>query len=109
TVGAELQQRLFGPLGLRRTSFDTARAIAGAHAHGYFRFPHEPLADVTSLDPSYAWAAGAVVSTAGDLATFYRALLGGQVLRADLLQTMETTVAVGQASAGYGLGLVRLR
>src|SRR4051794_5105097 len=37
SVGAELQQRIFGPLGLHRTSFDSAPSIAGAHAHGYLR------------------------------------------------------------------------
>jgi D-alanyl-D-alanine carboxypeptidase len=109
TVGAELQQRIFGPLGLRRTSFDTAQAIAGPHAHGYFRLPRQPLIDVTALSPTIAYAAGAIVSTAGDLATFYRALLGGRLLRPDLLAAMETTVSVGQPGAAYGLGLVKLR
>jgi CubicO group peptidase (beta-lactamase class C family) len=36
-LGAELQQRIFAPLRLRATSFDTKPRIAGRHAHGYSR------------------------------------------------------------------------
>jgi D-alanyl-D-alanine carboxypeptidase len=38
------------------------------------------LVDVTAMDTSWGWAAGAMVSTTADLARFYRALLGGQLL-----------------------------
>src|SRR6185312_5258364 len=51
------------------------------------------------------WAAGAIVSTTDDVARFYRALLQGRLLRADLLHEMESTVPVGFRVNGYGLGL----
>ena len=56
------------------------------------------------------WAAGALVSNADDLARFYRALLGGRLLRPDLLRLMETTVAAPQLGPGNacGLGLQRV-
>ena len=78
--------------------------IAGPHAHGYFVLP---LEDVTVGSPSYVWAAGALVSTADDVASFFRALLGGRLLRPDLLRAMETTVA-GTREFSYGLGLERV-
>jgi D-alanyl-D-alanine carboxypeptidase len=107
SLAHELRARLFAPLGLRRTSLPSAPRIAGRHAHGYFL---RPLQDVSVGSPSVDWAAGAVVSTADDLARFFRALLGGRVLGPELLRAMETVVAAGQLGPGqaYGLGLQKL-
>jgi D-alanyl-D-alanine carboxypeptidase len=105
TLQAELSRRLFAPLGLRHSSLATTGRIAGAHAHGYFRMGKAPLRDITPLSPTIAWGAGAIVSTVGDVAQFYRALLQGRVVRPELLQAMETTVPMGPPGEGYGLGL----
>ena len=69
------------------------------------------LVDVTEMDTSWAWAAGAMVSTTADLARFYQALLGGQLLAPELLKQMRTTVDASQPGRGmrYGLGLEVLR
>jgi D-alanyl-D-alanine carboxypeptidase len=90
TIKAQLRKRIFGPLGLRSTLLATSQRIAGAHARGYL-VQGKKLQDVTLVSPSYAWTAGAMVSTASDIARFYRALLGGQLLPPDLLQAMKTT------------------
>ena len=74
--------------------------------HGYFPL-NKRLTDLSVLSPTAAWAAGAIVSTADDVARFYRALLQGRLLRADLLREMETTVPMGLAVERYGLGLWR--
>jgi D-alanyl-D-alanine carboxypeptidase len=102
---SELRRRIYAPLGLRATSLDTVPRIAGPHAHGYFL---RPLEDVTVGSPSYVWAAGALVSTADDVARFFQALLGGRLLRPDLLRAMETTMA-GAREFSYGLGLEKVR
>ena len=102
---SELRRRIFVPLRLRATSLDTVPRIAGSHAHGYFV---GPLEDVTVGSPSYVWAAGALVSTADDVARFFRALLGGRLLRPDLLRAMETTVADAPGFS-YGLGLQKVK
>jgi D-alanyl-D-alanine carboxypeptidase len=109
SLGAQLQQRIFTPLGLRRTTFDTSPRISGRHAHGYFALGKRALRDVSVFSPSFAWAAGAIVSTADDLARFYRALLQGRLLRPDLLDAMKTTVAMGPPRESYGLGLWKTR
>ena len=101
---SELRRRIFVPLRLQATSLDTVPRIAGPHAHGYFV---RPLEDVTVGSPSYVWAAGALVSTADDVARFFRALLGGRLLRPDLLRMMETTV-VDTREFSYGLGLEKV-
>ena len=111
SLTAEMSRRIFQPLGLRASSFDaTASRITGRHAHGYAPIgPGGRVVELNVLSSSLTWAAGALVSTAGDVARFYRALLRGRLLRADLLREMETTVPAGPPGEGYGLGLIETR
>jgi D-alanyl-D-alanine carboxypeptidase len=111
----QLRDRLFRPLGLAHTSFPTTPALPNPHAHSYLTaaeaasigFPRRRL-DVTDVSPSFAWASAAVVSTAEDVARFYRRLLSGQVLAADQLRAMRTTLPAG-GFGEYGLGLTAIR
>ena len=67
-----------------RASLDAARDLAAHCGRTRARLPRQgknQLQDVTLVSPSYAWTAGAIVSTASDIARFYRALLGGRLLR----------------------------
>lgn len=104
-----IEDRIAEPLGLENTVLPTyQRAIPGPHARGYLGLPEGRLLDVTkAFSPSWAWAAGALVSTAPDLTEFYRALLAGELLDPELLAEMKTTVSTGEGSA-YGLGLLSL-
>ena len=87
-VGRQLRERLFRPLGLNDTSFAPGPWPARGDAHG-FRVPsHDGVvsAGATTTDTavysaSWTWAAGAIVSSADDLARFFAALLGGRVLQ----------------------------
>jgi D-alanyl-D-alanine carboxypeptidase len=113
SIGAELQQRIFDPLRLHRTTFETSPEILGAHAHGYTVFGEPPLFDITGLYP-YSGASGAIVSTTREVARFYRALLTGRLLPDRLLRRMQTTIpAVGGdfegQTAGFGLQRFPLR
>jgi D-alanyl-D-alanine carboxypeptidase len=89
SLGAELRQRIFVPLGLRGTTFPATPQIVGPHAHGYFVIGKPPAQDVTAVTPSFVWANGAIVSTADDVAAFYRALLAGKLLAPTMLQAMR--------------------
>jgi D-alanyl-D-alanine carboxypeptidase len=102
-LGEQLQERIFTPLGLTSTSFPITIEIDATFVHGYVSFNGSPLIDVTAaLSPSYAWAAGAIVSNVRDVTTFYRALLTGKLLPAAQLKEME----VPATNAGtYGLGI----
>jgi D-alanyl-D-alanine carboxypeptidase len=104
-IGAEITDRLIRPLGLRQTTYPQAgdKPIRGPHAHGYYAFPGQPVADVTELEPSLLGAAAALISTGPDLTRFVRALLAGKVLRPDLLAQMRTTVPA--EGPDYGLGI----
>jgi D-alanyl-D-alanine carboxypeptidase len=117
TLERELRERIFEPLGLAATSFPNAPAIDGAHAHGYVGWrtlpwlPAGTLVDATTLvSPSIWWAASAIVANADDLARFYAALLGGRLVRADLLAAMRTPSPVTSATLfRYGFGLEQFR
>lgn len=106
SLATELQRRVFDRAGLRSTTFDVRPTIAGRHMHGYYPLAKR-LTDLSVLSPTAAWAAGAITSTAEDVARFYRALLQGRLLRHDLLLEMQKTVPMGQPGESYGLGLWR--
>lgn len=105
------KQRIFQPLGLQHTSYVTPDVtISGVHAHGYLTpdDSSQPLVDATEQTVSWAQSAGAVISTGDDLNRFFSALLTGQLVRADLLQQMESWVPSDSTGLHfYGLGLRR--
>jgi D-alanyl-D-alanine carboxypeptidase len=103
TLGDELEARIFEPLGLDETSFATSTKIAGPHAHGYLA-GEGPLQDVTGVSPSHYWGAGNIVSPATDVARFYDALLGGELLSQESLEAMKTVVEE-EPDLERGLGL----
>jgi D-alanyl-D-alanine carboxypeptidase len=79
--GQLLSTLVFGPAGLRQTSFPTRRiSLPTPFMHGYDVEPGKPPQDVTTfLSPSGAWASGAIISTPADLGAFIRADLGGRL------------------------------
>jgi D-alanyl-D-alanine carboxypeptidase len=110
SLGDELNERIFQPLALSATSFPTAPGNDSWLVHAYIGNATIPtiqgLVDVTPLlNPSWSWAAGALVSNADDLTTFYARLLSGRILRLDLVTAMRT---VTPPAEDYGLGLMRI-
>ena len=129
------QDRLFGPLGMKNTLLpaSTSNTIPEPYSHGYLYgsssyalsdtpYPADLQAaaragtlkpnDDTWQNPSYATAAGGVISTADDLATWMRALVGGKVLGADYQrQWLESPEPQdpgdpGGQKYGYGISLI---
>ncbi|MFC4911842.1 serine hydrolase domain-containing protein [Actinomadura gamaensis] len=110
SLGAELDRRVIRRAGLKHTYFPAAAetAIRGRHPEGYRKVGSDTaLHDVTEIDPSAAWAAGAMVSTTSDLDRFYSLLLRpGRLLKKAQLRQMRTTVPIKGSTARYGLGLI---
>ena len=102
----EISHRILMPLGLRDTSFPLASTqIPGPYAHGYYG-----SLDVTNaVNPSTAWTAGAMISTVGDVARFYRALLTARLLLPAQLRELLATIPVDDTgelfAEHYGLGI----
>ncbi|MFD0417751.1 serine hydrolase domain-containing protein [Streptomyces sp. NPDC127108] len=113
TWHTEVRERLLEPLGLRHTYHpDDSPAIRTPHARGYQRFATAPkLVDVTLLKD--ANASGGLIGTTADLNRFFRALLGGKVLKPAQLKEMKRTVPLNKEfqvpypGARYGLGLMK--
>jgi D-alanyl-D-alanine carboxypeptidase len=101
-----IRDRIVRPLALDSTSAEVLPAIDEPFAHGYLISADGPPLDVTAVSPSHAWAAGSIVSTAHDVAIFYRALLAGKVVRASQLDAMLTPDPA-MAPSEYAMGIVR--
>lgn len=104
----EVQRRILDPLGLESTSSPgTGTTLPDPHAHAYLPAGQGELVDITDSNPSWAGAAGDMVSTNADLNRFYRALLAGELLGPELLAEMKRPVATGAPGMSYGLGLIQ--
>ena len=108
SIGVELKQRIFQPLHLAQTTYPTSKTqLPEPYAHGYFMLEPPTLTDLSAFSPSLSGAAGAIVSTVGDVAGFYRALLSGRVLKPAQLTAMNTTLPEAKGDLvqrmGYGL------
>src|SRR3954447_11185142 len=79
-IADSLRERIFTPAGLPSRSFETGPRIAGPHADGCDTLRGRTLRDISVLDQTWAWTAGAIVSNADDLVRCYRALLQGRLL-----------------------------
>ncbi|OLF18490.1 serine hydrolase domain-containing protein [Actinophytocola xanthii] len=100
-------ERITRPLRLTDTFLATSPRVRPGHVHGY-RPPALTgggYVDTVGWHPSAAGASGALVSTAPDLARFYRALLSGRLLSPALTRELLTTVPVEERDGGYGLGI----
>ncbi|WP_225096081.1 serine hydrolase [Streptomyces sp. CoH27] len=109
SVRTAYEDRIFKPLKLHDTFYvHPETTIPGRYAHGYLTpdTAGEPLVDATVQTVSWAQSAGAIISSARDLDTFYSALLSGRLVSAARLAEMERFSAVN-ATTAYGLGLRR--
>jgi CubicO group peptidase (beta-lactamase class C family) len=113
---AAMQQMIFDPLGMKSTTFDYAKALAGNHAT-----PHGDDIDgkpsVASMDINYsilpARPAGAVWTSAADLSHYVQLELaqgklpnGKRLVSAEnLLMRRAPQVQLGE-DASYGMGLI---
>ncbi|MCC3767635.1 serine hydrolase [Streptomyces sp. UNOC14_S4] len=113
SYATEIERRVLKPLGMRATTLPGASPwMPNPHGRAYSKLEIQPapdakIYDVTDFNPSWAGAAGEIISTTGDLNTFYRALLGGKLLpqpqQRELLTTVSTRGRLPGAS--YGLGV----
>ncbi|MBA3550008.1 MAG: beta-lactamase family protein [Nannocystis sp.] len=106
---AFLQRRIFAPAGMQRSSFQPAPGTPGLAA-GHTSFA---LGEPTAARPEASgWmhAAGAIYSTATDLARWDLALMQGKLLRPESWRRMITprTLTTGDATDyGCGVGVAR--
>ncbi|MET7637858.1 serine hydrolase domain-containing protein [Streptomyces sp. NPDC005438] len=107
----EVRRLVVRPLALEGTSIPLAlEGVPVPHATAYSRRGGGGAPGTRELDrlsPTLAGASGEMISTAGDLLRFYRALLGGELLPPEQLRQMLDAAATDPE--GYGLGVFALR
>lgn len=103
----ELRDRILTPLALSNTYLPTTgeTGLRDPHPTGYTTVDGT-VTDETRMEPSLAWASGALVSTGADLNRFYLALLAGQVVPQPQLRQMLDGIDMGNGDGmSYGLGV----
>ena len=107
-VGEQIDERIVKKLGLSHTYFPAPgeEKIRGTHPQGYHLSAGGKLEDITEMDPAWAWAAGAMVSTPSELNTFFQAVFDGRLLSQASIDEMKKGVDTGAGGAVYGLGLI---
>ncbi|MGF1431062.1 serine hydrolase domain-containing protein [Kitasatospora sp. LaBMicrA B282] len=117
SLAQEIATQITEPLHLRNTYEPTGddTRIHGLHGRYYSTLTPgvpSPFYDVTDLNPSWGYGSGDLISTLGDLDTFFRALLEGRVLpptqQAEMF-TMQDTRGNWIDQSHYGLGVASLR
>ncbi|MFJ9428371.1 serine hydrolase domain-containing protein [Streptomyces sp. NPDC101490] len=101
-----IQKNVLDPAGLRHTVFPMDAAFPSPHAHGYTnQTASGKLEDATDWNPSWGWAAGAMISDLQDLRTWARVVATGTLLSPATQAERLHTYPTGVAGAGYGLGI----
>jgi D-alanyl-D-alanine carboxypeptidase len=108
-IAQEVQTRIITPLGLTNTSFPTTDpTLQGNYMHAYnlgLQYWPNYNVDVTTSNVQMTFAAGAIVSTLSDLATFEHALFAGNLLPPTQQQELTTLVPTGSTGIWFGLGV----
>jgi D-alanyl-D-alanine carboxypeptidase len=105
-----VRNHILTPLKLSHTSFPTDNAYPEPHAQGYTLDEADTQTTATDWNPSWGWAAGAMISTLDDMRTWAGALASGTLLSPETQrQRLETVNAPGlPPQDGYGLGIFDL-
>ncbi|MFF7355973.1 MULTISPECIES: serine hydrolase domain-containing protein [Streptomyces] len=112
-LGDYITRHILDPAGMKHTLFPTGDEFPAPHAHGYtLQTANGKEADSADWNPSWGWAAGAMISTLGDLHTWARTVATGEfpdgtrmVSTAAQKQRLITPQTSSVKGAGYGLGI----
>jgi D-alanyl-D-alanine carboxypeptidase len=105
-----IQKNVLEPAGLRHTLFPTGADFPNPHAHGYTsQTASGKTEDATDWNPSWGWAAGAMISDLRDLRTWARVVATGTLLTPKTQAERLKTGPSGIPGAGYGLGIFNVQ
>lgn len=101
-----MQRRVFGPMGMTRTTAEYPDSLIPWRARAYVHAAAgAPAQNAPYVDNSYKWAGGGFLSTAEDLVRLGRHLLDGRVLKREVAETLWTSLTLRDGTAtGYGIG-----
>jgi serine beta-lactamase-like protein LACTB, mitochondrial len=100
-----LAETVASPAGMASTMTDDPRRFLPGRTLFYERGWFGLLGTARPVDPSCRWGGGGLLSTTADLVRFGEALINGDFLRRETLETMFTPVRTRFGEdTGYGLG-----
>ncbi|MEU3795796.1 serine hydrolase domain-containing protein [Streptomyces fructofermentans] len=101
-----IDRRVLRPAHLRHTLFPTGSEFPDPHPRGYTdQTLNGEVADATDWNPSWAWAAGAMISDLHDLRRWARIVATGTLLRPQTQAERLKTLPTGYPGTSYGLGI----
>ncbi|MFE7766104.1 serine hydrolase domain-containing protein [Streptomyces sp. NPDC057438] len=101
-----IHERVLRPARLRHTLFPEGRAFPEPHAHGYTNQTLSgEVEDATDWNPSWAWAAGAMISDLQDLRRWARIVATGTLLSPQTQRERLRMLPTGYPGTSYGLGI----
>ncbi|MFE2143525.1 serine hydrolase domain-containing protein [Streptomyces sp. NPDC059456] len=101
-----IDKDVVGPAGLRHTVFPTSAALPSPYAQGYTnQTASGRTVNSTRWNPSWAWAAGEMVSDLQDLRSWARTLATGRLLTPATQAERLKTTPMNIQGDGYGLGI----
>lgn len=101
-----VRDELATPLGLTRTRYDSNRDLIKNRAQGYGVAADDQPCNDDLLGLSQPGAAGALLSTGGDLVRWSAALAGGKVVTPANYTLMCSPLLLGERDTHYGFGLM---
>ncbi|MFF9157202.1 serine hydrolase domain-containing protein [Streptomyces sp. NPDC014846] len=111
-LGDYFAQHILGPAGMKDTVFPTGSEFPAPHAQGYTdQTADGKVAETAGWNPSWGWAAGAMISTLDDLHTWAPTVATGQLpdgrrmISPAMQKQRLVTPATPIPGAGYGLGI----
>ncbi|MFI0924166.1 serine hydrolase domain-containing protein [Streptomyces sp. NPDC021012] len=101
-----LRNRVLRPAHLRHTLFPTGPEFPEPHPRGYTNQTLSgAVVDSTDWNPSWAWAAGAMISDLRDLRHWAKVLATGELLSPETQAQRLRTLPTGFPGLSYGLGI----
>ena len=108
-IAEQIEVKIIKPLGLKHTYMPGPgeKTLRGKHPRGYHTRDNKPgkLEDITDLNPSMAWTAGAMVSTPSELNKFAQSIHDGSLLQQKSIAEMKKSVSAPEIGGEYGLGI----
>ncbi|MGV9263035.1 serine hydrolase domain-containing protein [Kitasatospora sp. NPDC003701] len=101
-----IHERVLRPARLHRTLFPSGPEFPEPHARGYTdQTPSGEVADATDWNPSWGWAAGAMISDLHDLRRWAGIVATGELLSPQTQRERLKVLPTGIPGTDYGLGI----
>jgi len=105
SIQQNIKERILSPLNMNNTIYPESAEMPIPYSHGYTDYtPDVSITDCSLWDPSWAGAAGKMISTMDDLKVFIEAVGSGQLLSTEMIALQLDGYHVG-GDRYYGINI----